>query len=169
MPLLVGYGESSDAHHMSSPHPGGRGARAAIETALARAEVAADAVDYVNLHGTATSMNDAIEATLMRAMFPSTIHASSTKALTGHTLGAAGIVESVVTLIAMEDGIAPGTAPDEDVEPAPECGPQIRFDDDARPIGIALSNAFAFGGSNCVLAFARDAEALRAARAARSS
>jgi 3-oxoacyl-[acyl-carrier-protein] synthase-1 len=166
-PLLAGYGESSDAHHMSSPHPDGLGARLAIEAALMRAGVGVAAVDYINLHGTATLKNDAVEATLVAALFPSTLHASSTKGWTGHTLGAAGIVGAVITLNALGDGIAPGMRFDtSDAVPDADCGPQIRFDDAHRPIGIALSHAFAFGGNNCVLAFARDAEALRSARSA---
>ena len=166
-PLLVGYGESSDAHHMSSPHPDGLGARLAIDAALARAGVAAAAVDYINLHGTATPKNDAVEATVVAALFPPTLHASSTKGTTGHTLGAAGIVEGVVTLIALRDGIAPGMRVGalSEAMPDPVCGPQIRFDDVVSPLRIALSHAFAFGGNNCVLAFAKDADALHAARA----
>lgn len=164
-PLLIGYGESSDAHHMSSPHPAGLGARLAIAAALTRAGVDAPAVDYINLHGTATPKNDAVEAALVAALFPATVHASSSKACTGHTLGAAGIVEAVVALLALRDGIAPGMRFDDDAPvPDPACGPQIRFDDAARPMGVAFSHAFAFGGNNCVLAFARDADAVQQAR-----
>lgn len=161
-PLLIGYGESSDAHHMSSPHPEGRGARLAIDAALERSGLTVAAVDYINLHGTATPKNDAVEAALIAAMFPPTLAAGSTKDLTGHTLGAAGIVEAVITLLAMRDGHAPGMA--RDAERDPVCGSQIRVGPTDGPIGIGLSNAFAFGGNNCVLAFARDAEALEAAR-----
>ena len=164
-PLLAGYGESSDAHHMSSPHPDGLGARRAIAAALMRAGVGVDAVDHINLHGTATPKNDAVEAALVAALFPPTLHASSTKGWTGHALGAAGIVEAVITLNALRDGIAPGMGFDpSDAVPDADCGPQIRFDDEHRSIGIALSHAFAFGGNNCVLAFARDVEALRSTR-----
>ncbi|MEO8936769.1 MAG: beta-ketoacyl-ACP synthase [Burkholderiaceae bacterium] len=162
--LLIGYGESSDAHHMSTPHPEGLGARLATEAALARAGLQAHAVDYINLHGTATPKNDAVEAALVTAMFPTTVHADATKGWTGHTLGAAGIVEAVIALIAMRDGRAPGMLDTRDPDPA--CGSQIVFASEPRTIGIALSNAFAFGGNNCVLAFARDADAARAARAA---
>lgn len=162
LPLLIGYGESSDAHHMSSPHPEGRGARLAIDAALARSGLDAAAVDYINLHGTATPKNDAVEAALIASMFPPTLSAGSTKDLTGHALGAAGIVEAVATLIALREGRAPGMA--HDAERDPVCGPQIHVGPSDGPIGIGLSNAFAFGGNNCVLAFARDADALRAAR-----
>ncbi len=160
-PLLIGYGESSDAHHMSSPHPEGLGARLAIEAALERAGLGANGVDYVNLHGTATPKNDAVEAALIAKLFPASTRASSTKAWTGHTLGAAGIVEAIVALIAMRVGMAPGCLGAE--QPDPVCGPQLRFRNEACEIGIALSDAFAFGGNNCVLAFARDAKALRSA------
>ena len=162
VPLLIGYGESSDAFHMSSPHPEGLGARLAIAAALDRAGISAGSVDYLNLHGTATPKNDAIEAALIAELFPASTHASSTKGWTGHTLGAAGIVEAIVALVAMRTGIAPGCLHAEQRDPV--CGPQIHFDNQACEPGIALSNAFAFGGNNCVLAFARDAKALHAAR-----
>ncbi len=160
--LLIGYGESSDAYHMSSPHPDGLGARLAIEVTLDRAGIDASGVEYINLHGTATQKNDAVEAALIAQLFPASTRASSTKGWTGHTLGAAGIVEAIVALLAMRIGIAPGCLHAE--QPDPVCGPQIRFRNEACEIGIALSNAFAFGGNNCVLAFARDAAALQAAR-----
>lgn len=163
-PLLVGYGESSDAHHMSSPHPEGRGARHALQEALDRAGIGASSVDYLNLHGTATPKNDAVEASVVGAMFPPSAHAHSTKGWTGHTLGAAGIVEAVVSLVAMRDGYAAGLL--DDAHPDPACGPHIRSGAETRSVGIALSNAFAFGGNNCVLAFARDRDALDVARAA---
>ena len=137
------------------------GAQLAIGAALARAGLGASGVDYVNLHGTATPKNDAIEATLIAELFPASTRASSTKAWTGHTLGAAGIVEAIVVLIAMRVGVAPGCLGAE--QPDPICGPQLRFRNEACEIGIALSDAFAFGGNNCVLAFARDAKALRSA------
>ena len=166
-PWLVGYGESSDAHHLSAPDPEGRGARRAIEAALDRAGIPAASVDYLNLHGTATPRNDAVEAAVVASLFAPTVHAHSTKGWTGHALGAAGIVEAVVALIAMRDGFAAGQLDDGPRDGG--WGPQIRVDAETRPIGIALSNAFAFGGSNCVLAFARDRAALDDARAAASS
>lgn len=152
-PWLLGYGESSDAHHMSSPHPDGRGARRAIEQALASARVAAHDVDYINLHGTASQKNDEIEGRLVAELFPRRVFASSTKGWTGHALGAAGIVEAVVTLISLEKGLAPGTLNSTALDPA--CGPQLRLENEERPIRIALSHSFGFGGSNCVLAFGR--------------
>src|SRR5690606_7614581 len=124
--LLRGYGESSDAYHMSSPHPEGLGARLAMQQALDRAGVRSGDVGYLNLHGTATPSNDAVEARAVAALFPATLHASSTKGWTGHTLGAAGVVESVFALLALETGLLPGIL--HSAEPDPACGPQIRFD-----------------------------------------
>jgi 3-oxoacyl-[acyl-carrier-protein] synthase-1 len=92
---LVGWGESSDAHHMSTPHPEGLGAERALDDALARAGLATADIDHVNLHGTASAKNDEVEASLLARRFPERTHAVSTKGVTGHTLGAAGIVEAV--------------------------------------------------------------------------
>ena len=149
---LCGYGESSDAHHMSTPHPQGLGARLAMQAALTRAGIDAAQVGYLNLHGTATPANDAVEAQAVAALFPDTLHASSTKGWTGHTLGAAGIVESVFALIALEDGVLPGTLNSAVRDDA--CGPQIHFDN-ARSgsLRYAMNNSFGFGGNNCSLVF----------------
>ncbi|MET0581965.1 MAG: beta-ketoacyl-[acyl-carrier-protein] synthase family protein [Pseudoxanthomonas sp.] len=150
---LRGYGESSDAHHMSAPHPEGLGAQLAMRDALARAGIDASQVDYLNLHGTATPANDSIEARAIAAMFPATLHASSTKGWTGHTLGAAGIVESVIALLALENGLLPGTLNSDTPDPA--CGPQIRFGNEQRDIALAMNNSFGFGGNNASLVFGR--------------
>lgn len=153
-PWLLGHGESSDAHHMSSPHPQGLGARLAIEAALVRAGLTPSAVDYINLHGTASQKNDEVEARLVAEMFPPSTRASSTKGWTGHTLGAAGIVESVVSFITLDTGIVPGTLNTEHLDPA--CGPQVCVGNETRDVRVALSNSFGFGGSNCSLLFGRD-------------
>jgi 3-oxoacyl-[acyl-carrier-protein] synthase-1 len=153
-PWLLGYGESSDAHHMSSPHPQGLGARLAIEAALERAALGPGAVDYINLHGTASQKNDEVEARVIADLFPAGTRASSTKGWTGHTLGAAGIVEAVIALIAMQEGLAPGTLNARELDP--DCGPQIRLLNEATDVRVALSNSFGFGGSNCSLLFGRD-------------
>src|SRR5690606_26132863 len=151
---LCGYGESSDAHHMSTPHPEGLGARMAMRDALARAGIAAADVGYLNLHGTATAANDAVEARAVAALFPDTLHAGSTKGWTGHTLGAAGIVESVFALVALEEGLLPGTLNSR--EPDPLCAPQIRFDNSrSGKLRYAMNNSFGFGGHNCSLVFGR--------------
>lgn len=150
---LRGYGESSDAHHMSTPHPQGLGAQLAMRDALARAGLAPDEVGYLNLHGTATPANDAVEALAVAALFPESLHASSTKGWTGHTLGAAGIVESVIALLALEHGALPGIL--NSVVPDAACGPQIRFDNAQRDIRFAMNNSFGFGGNNCSLVFGK--------------
>jgi 3-oxoacyl-[acyl-carrier-protein] synthase-1 len=152
-PWLLGYGESSDAHHMSSPHPQGLGARLALEAALASAALPAEAIDYINLHGTASRKNDEIEGAAIAALFPPRTRASSTKGWSGHTLGAAGILEAVITLLALEHALVPGTLNCTEIDPG--CGPQILRDNEERTLEFALSNSFGFGGSNCVLAFGR--------------
>lgn len=153
---LRGYGESSDAHHMSAPHPEGLGAQLAMRDALARGGIDAADVGYLNLHGTATPANDKAEALAIAAIFPGTLHASSTKGWTGHTLGAAGIVESVIALLALEHGEMPGTL--NSTTPDPICGPQIRFDNaPADHLRFAMNNSFGFGGNNCSLLFGKHA------------
>jgi 3-oxoacyl-[acyl-carrier-protein] synthase I len=148
-PQLSGTGESSDAHHMSSPHPSGRGARLAMSDALASGGVDARDVDYINLHGTASLMNDEIEAQAIAEIFPARTHASSTKGWTGHTLGAAGALEAVLTLLSLESGLMPGNLNTRRLDGA--CGPQIRLPNAAGAVRHAMSNSFGFGGSNCVL------------------
>jgi 3-oxoacyl-[acyl-carrier-protein] synthase-1 len=150
---LLGHGESSDAHHMSAPHPEGRGARAAVSQALASAALTPADIDYVNLHGTASHKNDEVEARLVADIFPARTFASSTKGWTGHTLGAAGIVEAAISLLALESGLLPGTLNTQTLDPA--CGPQIRRDNETAAAKRALSFSFGFGGSNCVLALGR--------------
>jgi 3-oxoacyl-[acyl-carrier-protein] synthase-1 len=149
--FLLGYGESSDAHHMSTPHPDGLGAERALDDALARAGIDASAVDHINLHGTASAKNDEVEAALVARRFPATTHASSTKGVTGHTLGAAGIVEAAASLLAIEHGLRPGTVNTRVLDAA--CGPQVRIAAAHAPVRVALSNSFGFGGNNCVLVF----------------
>ena len=150
---LRGYGESSDAHHMSTPHPQGLGAQLAMRDALARAGIEPGDVGYLNLHGTATPANDSVEALAVSALFPDTLHASSTKGWTGHTLGAAGIVESAIALLALEHGELPGILNSDTPDPA--CGPQIRMDNARSDIRYSMNNSFGFGGNNCSLVFGR--------------
>lgn len=151
-PRLLGYGEASDAHHMSTPHPDGLGAELALRDALTRAGLGADQVDYINLHGTASSKNDEVEAALVTRAFPPTTRASSTKGFTGHTLGAAGILEAVITLLALRDGLVPGNLGTD--EPDAICGAQFAWHAEQRPLRVGLSNSFGFGGNNACLAFA---------------
>ena len=150
-PWLLGCGESSDAHHMSSPHPEGLGARLALRDALAQAGLGATDIGYINLHGTASARNDEVEAAVVAGIFPASTQAGSTKGWTGHTLGAAGFLEAAISLATLESGCTPGMLNTAVLDPA--CGPQIRVD--AAPLSrpFVLSNSFGFGGSNCVLAF----------------
>jgi len=152
-PRLLGYGEASDAHHMSTPHPEGAGAERALNDALARAGLAPDAIDYINLHGTASAKNDEVEAALVARRFPARTHASSTKGFTGHTLGAAGIVEAVISLQALDTGLMPGTVNSAALDPV--CGPQIRLAPAHGEVRHVLSNSFGFGGNNCALIFGK--------------
>jgi 3-oxoacyl-[acyl-carrier-protein] synthase-1 len=153
-PWLLGYGESNDAHHMSTPHPEGLGARMALTDALRRAELQPSHIDYINLHGTASQKNDEVEAKVVADTFPSSTFASSTKGWMGHTLGAAGIVEAAISLLALDHQLLPGTLNAQTLDPA--CGPQIQRENVERKIRSALSFSFGFGGSNCVLVFGAD-------------
>ncbi len=156
-PQLLGWGESSDAHHMSTPHPEGLGARLAIEGALARAGLDVESVGYINMHGTASQKNDEVEAGLIARMFPAHTLASSTKGWTGHTLGAAGIVEAVISLLVLETGLVPGCLNAEELDPV--CGPQVQIANHQATINTVLSNSFGFGGNNAALLFGKGAAA----------
>jgi 3-oxoacyl-[acyl-carrier-protein] synthase-1 len=149
---LLGAGESSDAHHMSTPHPEGLGAQLAMRGALDSAGLTADAVEYINLHGTATRTNDPTEGRAVVEVFGST-PTSSTKSWFGHLLGAAGIVELVVTMLALEHALLPGTLNTTDLDP--DCPNAVLLDNEARNIDVALSNSFGFGGSNCSVILGR--------------
>ena len=158
---LCGWGESSDGHHMSAPDPNGGGARIAMNAALRRAGIEAGAIDYINLHGTATVQNDAMESRAVADLFGLDVAVSSTKPFTGHTLGAAGAVEAAFCWLAMqddnEDGLLPphlGGERDPALPRLNVAAPGARL---GRPIRYALSNSFAFGGSNAALVFGRTA------------
>ncbi len=146
---LLGYGESSDAYHMASPHPEGAGAAAAMESALAMAGVTADAIDYINLHGTATPANDASEDQAVMKVFGGGTPCTGTKGWTGHTLGAAGVTEILFALGSIERDFMPGTLNSEHVDPALSAG--VLLQNRAAPVSRVLSNSFGFGGSNCSL------------------
>jgi 3-oxoacyl-[acyl-carrier-protein] synthase-1 len=150
--LLMGIGESSDAHHMSSPHPEGLGARIAIEQALASAGLAAQDIDYVNLHGTATPSNDAAESRAIHGLFDRT-PSSSTKGATGHTLGAAGALEAVVAALALRDQFLPAGI--NTTEPDPSLVTNYVMTSRPARVRTVLSNSFGFGGTNCSLILGR--------------
>ena len=150
---LLGYGESSDAFHMSLPEPAGRGAIESMRAALARANVAPGEVDYINLHGTGTIANDNTESRAVCEVFGNTTPCSSTKGWTGHTLGAAGMVEAAISLMAIEQGFMPRSLNTRTKDPAIEAG--ILLETRVAPVERVLSNSFGFGGSNCSLLFGR--------------
>ena len=147
--LLLGSGESSDAYHMSSPHPEGLGARMAMAAALHSAGLNADEIDYINLHGTATPANDAAEGKAVAALFGDRVPCSSTKGATGHTLGAAGAVEAVICALALSNQLLPGSPNTENQDPAIPIQYLLRAR--SSTVRRALSNSFGFGGSNCSL------------------
>jgi 3-oxoacyl-[acyl-carrier-protein] synthase-1 len=152
---LLGAGESSDAHHISAPHPEGLGAEAAMRAALKDAGLAADAVDYLNLHATATPKNDEMESRAVARVFTAGVAASGTKPMTGHTLGAAGAIELAFCWLALRDGRLPPHVWDGEADPAlPRLDLVARERRFARPAArVCMSNSFAFGGSNaCLLA-----------------
>ncbi len=149
--LLLGIGESSDAYHMSSPHPDGLGAKIAMQNALAMAGLAPGQIDYINLHGTATPSNDAAEGKAVQALFGSSVPCSSTKGATGHTLGAAGGVEAVICALALQHGLMPGGINTTQLDPQVQLNYLLENRD--RPLSKVLSNSFGFGGTNCSLIF----------------
>jgi 3-oxoacyl-[acyl-carrier-protein] synthase-1 len=153
--LLLGAGESSDAHHMSSPQPQGLGARKAMERALDAAELAAREVQYINLHGTGTPSNDSAESQAVSTLFGQNTPCSSTKAATGHTLGAAGALEAVVCALALRHGLLPAGLNRDERDP--ELKINYLTQNVHAPVDVVLSNSFGFGGVNCALLFGRAA------------
>ena len=151
--LLLGIGESSDAYHMSSPHPDGRGARIAMEGALKTAHLSALDIDYINLHGTATKTNDAAEYNAVTALFGTQTPCSSTKGATGHTLGAAGSMEAIICALALQYGLLPGGLNTHQIDPILPLN--YLLVNREQTVSHVLSNSFGFGGTNCSLLFGR--------------
>jgi 3-oxoacyl-[acyl-carrier-protein] synthase-1 len=145
--LLLGVGESCDAFHMSTPHPDGLGALYAMQRALEAAGLAPADIDYINLHGTATRTNDAAEDRSVWELFGSHTPCSSTKGATGHLLGAAGVNEIIISILAIEHGLMPGSAHTRRVDPALRS--HYLVEPRAARVSRVLSNSFGFGGSNC--------------------
>jgi 3-oxoacyl-[acyl-carrier-protein] synthase I len=148
---LLGIGETSDGHHMSSPHPEGAGAAEAMRGALAQAGLAPGDVDYINLHGTATPNNDSAEDLAVSAVFGHATPCSSTKGATGHTLGAAGGVEAAIVMLGLQHGLIPGGLN----RLAPDPALRANYVDASRSarLNVVASNSFGFGGSNACLVF----------------
>ncbi len=159
--MLAGFGESSDAHHMSAPHPQGDGALSSMQQALKTAGLAINDIDYINLHGTATPKNDLMEGTAINRLGGQNVPCSSTKPFTGHTLAGAGAIEAGICYLAMSQLNADNQLPphhfddvyDEQIPPLSLITKNNRQDS---PIKACLSNSFAFGGSNVSLILARN-------------
>ncbi|MHB1527500.1 MAG: beta-ketoacyl-ACP synthase II [Candidatus Dormibacteria bacterium] len=152
---VAGYGASADAYHLTAPEPTGRGARRAMQRALEKAGATAADVDYINAHGTSTALNDAAETAAIKGVLGARafqIPVSSTKSMTGHSLGAAGAIESVFSVMAIVDGRVPPTINYE--TPDPECDLDY-VTEGARLVHpqLVLNNSFGFGGHNACLAF----------------
>jgi 3-oxoacyl-[acyl-carrier-protein] synthase II len=152
---LVGYGYTGDAYHITAPSPDGDGAVRCMRMALKDAGLKPEDVDYINAHGTSTSLNDLTETIAIKKVFGGhapKVPISATKSMTGHLLGAAGSTEAIFTLLAIRDGIMPPTINYE--EPDPQCDldyvPNVAR---RQPLNIAMSNAFGFGGTNATLIF----------------
>jgi len=158
-PQLLAVGESSDAHHMSAPEPGGRGAETAMRAALGLAGLVPEEVGYINLHATATPLNDKAEARAVAKVVGGWTPCSGVKGLFGHTLGASGALEAIVTLEALREGRLPGTSGL--AQPDPDCPIRLLQSPESADAVFALCNAFGFGGSNASVLLARSGEDLR--------
>ncbi len=150
---IIGFGSSSDAHHMTAPPSDGRGAALSMCNALADAQINASDVDYINAHGTSTPLGDIAETVALKSVFGSSVpQISSTKSMTGHTLGAAGAIESIFCIKAINDGVIPPTI--NLINPDPLCDlnytPLIATEKD---VSVTMNNSFGFGGTNSTLVF----------------
>lgn len=146
---LLGYGESSDAYHMSHPHPTGRGALMSMQASLDSSNLSTSDIDFIHLHGTATIANDQTEDRAVTTMFQADTPCGSTKGWTGHTLGAAGAVEVVLGDLCLQHGLLPGCLNTTNVDPRFSSG--VLLENQERPIRYIMSNFFGFGGNNCTL------------------
>ena len=157
---LSGYGASSDAHHVTQPHPEGEGAARAMKWAIEDAGIAPDKVDYINAHGTSTPLNDKYETIAMKRMYGDHAYKltiSSTKSMTGHLLGAAGGIEAAFTVLAIKDGVVPPTINLDD--PDPDCDLNyVPNNAIKQTVNVAMSNSLGFGGHNASLVFKRFAQ-----------
>jgi 3-oxoacyl-(acyl-carrier-protein) synthase len=154
---LIGYGQSADAYHLTAPAPEGAGAQLAIRAALRDARLAPEDVDYINAHGTSTPMNDLNETKAVKAVFGEHAYRlvmGSTKSMTGHLLGAAGAVEAIVSMLVCRESRIPPTTNFSQADP--ECDLNYAHNHGLeRPVEVAVSNSFGFGGHNVCLAVRR--------------
>ena len=157
---MSGYGASSDAHHVTQPHPDGEGAARAMKWAIEDAGITPDKVDYINAHGTSTPLNDKYETFAMKRMYGDhayNVAISSSKSMTGHLLGAAGAIEAAFTVLAIKNDIVPPTINIEN--PDPDCDLNyIPNTAKKQPVNVAMSNSLGFGGHNASLVFERFAQ-----------
>ena len=155
---LLGSGLTTDAYHLTSPHPDAEGSVRAMLEALDRSGLPASAVGYVNAHGTGTVQNDRAEAVALRKVFdPESLLVSASKSIIGHAMAAAGALEAIATVMALVHGMVPPTAglDDPDPEVAFDCVPRVAR---PAPLAVAMSNSFGFGGQNVSLVFGRPAD-----------
>ena len=152
---IIGAGLSADAHHITAPHPEGKGAILSMKMAMKTAEINSNDVDYINMHGTATPLGDIGETKAIKSLFgdqANKMNVSSTKSMTGHLLGAAGAVEAIATILAVKNDVVPPTINFE--HPDPECDLNYTFNKpEKRTVNIGMSNAFGFGGHNTSVLF----------------
>jgi len=152
---IIGAGLSADAHHITAPHPEGKGAILSMKMAMKTAEINIDDVDYINMHGTSTPLGDIGETKAIKSLFgdqANKMNVSSTKSMTGHLLGAAGAIEAIATILAIKNDVVPPTINFEN--PDPECDLNYTFNKpEKRTVNIGMSNAFGFGGHNTSVLF----------------
>ncbi|MEJ2853183.1 MULTISPECIES: beta-ketoacyl-[acyl-carrier-protein] synthase family protein [unclassified Saccharothrix] len=148
--LISGYGASADAHHPTAPDPSGRGVEQAVRAALADADLAPEDVDHVNAHGTGTPLNDVTEAQVVRRVLGERPSVTSVKGALGHTLGAAGAIEAICTVLSVQEGVVPPTANLDQRDPAVDLD-VVTGTARRGPVRAAISNSFGFGGLNAVL------------------
>jgi len=157
LPHVLSVGESSDAYHMSSPHPEGKGAVAAMSNAINLAGLKPDDVDYINLHATATLINDQVEAKAVYEVFNDSVPCSGSKGITGHTLGAAGAIEAIVALLALQHQMIPGTCGLQELDNNFDCH-VIKNSLPDQTLQTVMSNSFGFGGNNACIIFSKGYE-----------
>ncbi|MBP2477869.1 3-oxoacyl-[acyl-carrier-protein] synthase II [Crossiella equi] len=153
--VLAGYGGSSDAHHITAPHPGGTGVERATRTALAEAGLSTSDIDHVNAHGTSTPLNDAVEGALVQRLYGDRACVTSVKGVLGHSLGAAGAIEAVLTVLTVREGLVPPTANLDRLDPRLDLDVVTKVPRRTE-VRAAVSNSFGFGGSNGVIVVTRD-------------